>query len=617
MKKKTKAILIARHLTMEEIQEIKTSYENGKSSFELFLTNVEFLPASIEKFDYTVIEEVNKNTINEFVFQEILNFGEIEVGGKAITDLLSYEKMSLWHYQKMRTYFFVRNGFYEISACFQLGENFESTIIYTENTAWNFYPYNKSVFEIKLQTKAEDEKKNYWSILKYAVFFKLRVFLAFFQIQNLKKVEHILIDHSFKQTVLGLESLKPKQANYNLEYLFDKINPKFLILDEKEVPKLKGKSKFFHLDFNFKTERKTLFSELILLKGMLSSKIRKEAKAIKIEVHKHYQTIENSHLTPTQRFVFNYFKSLHKTNQFFIFKYLSYRNFFSKYPNIRTISSIDENGARIKTILDAAKQNKIKTYGIQHGAVFNLHPSYMFTLEDKKRNIVPDVTFIWGEYWKRMLVEQGNYDTSKLIVSGQIRTEIIPKLLKQIPLDPELNPENRKIFLFASQFQRDENQRRQIALDVFESVKKHDNILLIIKLHPSEKNELEYYHKLAKQVSCTNYKLIYHYDLYKLIAMSDIVSTSFSTVGAEAVYFTKPLIILDPLKQDLQRYFEQGVAFQAINKVELEKTILGILSKKLVIKKEMYEHFINEYAYRIDGGVVNRVLNTILSNNSQ
>ena len=611
MKKKTKAILIARHLSKEEVQEIKEVYANTELTYAIFLTSIEFLPSSTEQFDYTLVEEVDKNAINEFSFQEVLDFGEIEVGGKTITDLLSFEKMSLWHYQKMRIYFFIRNGFYEISKSLELSEKYEKIKIYTESTAWNFYPYDKSLFEINLLIKAEEEKTNYWSILKYAVFFKLRVFSAFFQIHSLKKVEHILIDHSFKQTVLDIETLKPKQANYNLEYLFGKINPKFLVLDEKEVPKLKGKSKFFHLDFNFKTVRKTLFSELILFKGILSGRVRKEKKAIETTVYIQYQSIENCNLTSTQRFIFNYFKSLHKTNQFFIFKYLSYRNFLCKYPNIKTISSIDENGARIKTIFDAAKQNGIKTYGIQHGAVFDLHPSYMFTSQDKKRNIVPDLTFIWGEYWKRILIEQGNYDADKLMVTGQIRTDVIPKLRIQTPIDTELNPKKRKIFLFASQFQRDENQRKQIALDVFESVKNHNNILLIIKLHPSEKNELEYYHKLAGQVSCTNYKLIYHYDLYKLIAMSDIVSTSFSTVGAEAVYFTKPLIIFDPLKQDLQRYFEQGVAFQVSNKAELEKTILGILSNKLLIKKEMYEHFINEYAYRIDGGVCKRIIEKI------
>ena len=87
--------------------------------------------------------------------------------------------------------------------------------------------------------------------------------------------------------------------------------------------------------------------------------------------------------------------------------------------------------------------------------------------------------------------------------------------------------------------------------------------------------------------------------------------TYFSTVGTEAVYFYKPLIILDHLKQDIQNYHKENVAFQATNSNELKNYINKILSDDLKINVKAYQNFINKYAYKIDGKVSERCLNFI------
>ena len=90
-------------------------------------------------------------------------------------------------------------------------------------------------------------------------------------------------------------------------------------------------------------------------------------------------------------------------------------------------------------------------------------------------------------------------------------------------------------------------------------------------------------------------------DLYLLLHLSDIVVTCFSTVGTEAVYFHKPLVILDHLKEDILHYIAEGVAFAATNSIELKTCLERIFSHQLVFDTNIYEEYIGRYALRIDG----------------
>ena len=103
-----------------------------------------------------------------------------------------------------------------------------------------------------------------------------------------------------------------------------------------------------------------------------------------------------------------------------------------------------------------------------------------------------------------------------------------------------------------------------------------------------------------------NYEIIYYIDLYFLISTCNILITSFSTVGTETIYFSKPLIILDPLKQDIQNYHKEGIAFQATNSKELKNFIKNILCDDLRISNKLYKAYIEKYVFKIDEKVSER-----------
>ncbi len=223
-----------------------------------------------------------------------------------------------------------------------------------------------------------------------------------------------------------------------------------------------------------------------------------------------------------------------------------------------------------------------------------------------------DYTLVWGEYYKSLLSNKGNYNPDSLIVTGHIRTDVIP-LLEKGRQGIKGIPDNMPIVIFASQPQRDASLRIRTARDVFNAVKRLNNMMLIVKLHPAEKNDSRFYESVADEYGLENYKIIYDEDLYTLISSCEALITCFSTVGTETAYFYKPLIILDHLRQDIQGYKKEGIAFQAAGPVELYQYLKGILDGSLQIDRKAYGRFISKYAYKIDGQVSERCVTFLKS----
>lgn len=550
-----------------------------------------------------------KKTINYEIFDQILKFGEINIGDTAITDMLMFEKASIWHYHKFRTYFFIRNLIFEIRLIEKLAMKYQKITYYGESGFLKNYPFNFSGLTI-LIPESKKSKVNYRTIFNYILFFKLRVIAGFFQLNRYSKANHIIIDHAIKQTILNFFTLRPELGNYYLEYLFEKLDDDFLILDEVDIPKFNKGSDFSIKKWHFITKGRRLFAEIILLRGLMSRSVKKQLKSFDNQLAGKYKPIKSGLTNPVDLMIIDFIKSLHASSKLYLFKYLAYKKFLSHH-HFKSISTIDENSPRIKSILDAAKMNGMKTIGIQHGTIHDLHPAYMFTKQDAERKLMPDFTMVWGENWKKLLTEKGNYHSGSLMITGQIRTDIISSLQNHKHNNSISVPENSRVILFASQPQQDPELRQKSALDVFTAVKKIKDVHLVIKLHPAEFNDFDYYHELARKSGCTNYQVVLQVDLYLLISISDIVITCFSTVGAETAYFSKPLIILDHLKQDIQKYHREGIAFLATNSEELYDYILKIIGKKLSFDAVSNQNYIQRFAYKVDGQVSERIISFI------
>ena len=607
----TTAIVIKRKLSNIEIHEIEqllidypqtVVYSEGNIPKKLNHVNSLFLE----------LDPKEKKRINFQVMDQVLAFGETVITDKTITDMLTFGKASIWHYHKFRIYFHIRNYIYDLTMLQNIASKNDKVFYFGSNKLLANNPQltGKIVPSVKPEEKAGT---SYRGLFGYSLFFISRIMFGLFYNKNVKNKKHLLIDHAQKQTCFNFTSLKPKKDNYNLDYLFDRIDDDFGILDEIEIIKPSAIQSSLFKKYNFFKNRKRnyFFSENILLRELISKGSIKRRKNNAIKLLNIYSQIASHVDDPVQKMILSSLRSLHQSSLYYLFKYRAYQRFFKKH-RFQTVSSIDENSPRIKTILDAAKSIGIKTVGIQHGAIHNLHPAYMFTNRDKKRKIATDYTLVWGVLWKKILMEEGNYPDNSVFITGQIRTDIIPKLREQFETaEQKIVQPGKKSLLFASQPQRDPQLRKQAAEDVFITAKTIDNVHLTVKLHPAEKNDFDYYSKIARSVGCTNYDIIYHAELYELLAIADIVITCFSTVGAEAIYFDKPLVILDHLMQDIQNYHKEGIAFQARNSKELVLIVKDILGGNKRIDKEAYTRYVKKVAYKVDGKAGERAVKFI------
>lgn len=565
-------------------------------------------------FEQSVLSSLEKNQIFSQSLNDLLAFGDKQIDGKAVSKWLTFGAMPLWHYQRFRIYFPLRNLLLEFAELQKLSLDSGKVICYTCNKFLSNLSELPPNLELRFNGVSPKAAVNYKVIAAYTCFAIVRFVIGSFQMLNVRGKRHLILDRSEKQICIDPDTLRTKPDNYNLSNLLDRSGKYFLIISEVEIPKFNASSNFRLNGYHFWQQgrmQRTLYGEYILFSGMLNARIRKEKNRILFDFDSAIKIIAKAKLSSRERMIFSFYIDLRKTNSFFIVKHLAYLRFFDKHRFI-TVSSIDENSPSTRCILDAGKANNAKIIGIQHGIIGDSQPAYVYTNSDCQNRIMADYSLVWGKYWKEFMIGKGNYPPESIHVIGQLRTDVIPRLKEIVNSDLKLKlVANKSLVVFASQPQPDARLRRQAALDVFTALKDEKDIVIIVKLHPAERYAFNYYHAIAGAAGCSNYKLVYDIDLYRLLAACDVLITCFSAVGTEAVYFEKPLIILDHNRTDLLGYHAEGVAEMAIGSDDLKMLVRGFLDRQIIPDTTAYASFISRYAYRIDGHVVDRCLSFI------
>jgi hypothetical protein len=607
-------IVVNRSLSDAEIIAVKSMMEGG--SHQLISSVGLPVALSIFKLEPSLLSSEEKKKVFAQSLNDLLAFGDLHVDGKAVSRWLTFGAMPLWHYQRFRIYFPLRNLLLELAEIKKLSIGSEKVICYTGSTFLSSLPELPANLELHFSALVPKTGLNKRVAAIYACFVFIRFIIGAFQFRNIRGKRHLILDRSEKQICIDPDTLQTKPDNYNLSYLLNRSGKDFLVLSEVEIPKFDPFSNFQLRAYHFWQQgrmKRTLYGEYLLFKAFFSYTIRRDKNKILHDFDLAINAISRASLSPQERLIFSFYIDLRKTNSYFILKHLAYLHFFRKHQFI-TISSIDENSPSVRCILDAGRAYNSKVIGIQHGIIGDSQPAYVYTESDRQNCIMADHTLVWGEYWKEFMVGKGNFPSQSVHVIGQLRTDVIPRLREIVNsgLKHKLAG-NKSLVVFASQPQPDARLRRLAALDVFNSVKDENEVFLIVKLHPAERYAFDYYHAIAGTAGCTNYMLAYDIDLYRLLAACDVLITCFSAVGNEAVYFNKPLIILDHNRADLLGYHAAGVAAMATGSNDLKEILHGFLEGKVKPDEAAYADFISLYAYRIDGHAVDRCLSFIRS----
>ncbi len=525
--------------------------------------------------DLNLVKDVEKAEINESVFDHLLDLGDLLIDTESIRDILRADNTTWLFYHRFKLYFEVRAFILIEKELTLLSEKYKKVHLITKNQSL------RSISNENLEVLC-NRKKNMLEMgqLHYVFSALVRFFFGAFQsLQNFSKQILIIESDSHIQEVIN-EDLSKSRGNRFFHGYLKKVGNDHLILDHLAIQKdrsFRAKASLFR----FKEPNARLSSEWVLGKYILNpfnwNKIyalikghRLKSGALKSGRSSDFDSI---HKRMIELLIQNSMSSF-----YFNLKYEAYKAYFSR-NKIKVVICVDENSPNNKAILDAAKFEGVYTIAYQHGSVHRLNPSYRFSENDIRYNPIPDLTLVWDKYWYDYLIEEANYPALNVKILGQLKKDIIPALLKSdLVLGKKQTYQSKKVILYASQPLRDAKLENQILKSVFRVCSEMDHVTLVVRPHPLEKPNKNIA-VIAEKMAGLSYEVDSETDLFVALATADVVVTFFSTVGMEAGYFNKPLVIFDPLKQDPLHYIAKGVGIGTHDEAELKTAIENALKE--------------------------------------
>ena len=272
--------------------------------------------------------------------------------------------------------------------------------------------------------------------------------------------------------------------------------------------------------------------------------------------------------------------------------------FFSKHKPTVIIQAY-EVGSLAKVFEIAAKKFDIKTIGIQHGILNEPEHDYMhkeiYSSENPLGNPIPNSTFVFGEYYKKILIDKGNYASNQLVVTGNPSWHQVDKFKEIFNYDDILkkyNISNKKIILIPLSFRiayAKNNVSDRIVLDnVHKILGNRKDLTIIVRPHPGDEFDQSVLDRLYPN---SNFKCS-QASLVEDLLISDIVFITYSTVALEAALFSKPVIYVNFNKTKKSQTYSKTPSMLVENGLALYATLeeLQDIIDKIFEKTWIYDN---------------------------
>ncbi|QYZ79825.1 hypothetical protein E2N92_10500 [Methanofollis formosanus] len=288
---------------------------------------------------------------------------------------------------------------------------------------------------------------------------------------------------------------------------------------------------------------------------------------------------------------------------------------------------INEYGWRERPLIVAANVERIPTLAIQHGVIHPFHRGYIYNKYEISAEgqacspycPIPDMTTLYGEYHKDLLTKSSSYPPDHVVVTGQPRYDILPVLMKDMPLEAIASKyclDSNSIYILWTTQCHGLSMEENICNfnTVFSAIEGLENVNLVIKQHPGEGDE---YTDLIKEY-LKDYSIKVKIcprdsNTFELLCACDLVITKSSTTGLEGIALNKPLIILNLSEDpDTVDYVDQGVAIGVYDASDLKRAITQLLNDDSMLAQNR-KKFIKRNLYSVDGQATERVIRCAMS----
>jgi hypothetical protein len=227
--------------------------------------------------------------------------------------------------------------------------------------------------------------------------------------------------------------------------------------------------------------------------------------------------------------------------------------------------------------LAAARAEKVPIIAVQHGGIQSRHLGYVHA--DRPAALtLPDRTYVFGDWERRVLVESSVYRDDEVRVSGSPRLDLVRA---------ETGRDRNKV---RSELRVARSDRLLVVSTTWGALarKYHfpvtlarlfdrpmPGIHLVIKLHPGEQDDGLYRRVIEGVAAARGFRpppisVVHRVDLYRLLGAADAHLGIYSTVITEAVFTRTPNLLAACVQPyDLLGYVEAGVAVPVHDGAEL------------------------------------------------
>ena len=251
---------------------------------------------------------------------------------------------------------------------------------------------------------------------------------------------------------------------------------------------------------------------------------------------------------------------------------------------------------------------------IQHGAVsVDMGGFHVMPLEANKQAV-------WGEIPQGWHVTRGK-DIESQVITGNYRFDPIAKkyAMNDDELRRQLKIDNHKgVIVLGTEWYAGISvmytwEMNEQLVRALHALKLYSNKQIVVKLHPTF---YQHYKKIVSEIANeVGIEVILTKDyLWELLSICDLLICGNSTIGIEAMFFAKPVIIVNLENTPEIPYASYGAAICAHTPEEIESAIDTALHDSATIKKLTLnqERFLRDYTYKRDGQASKRVAHLIM-----
>lgn len=270
-----------------------------------------------------------------------------------------------------------------------------------------------------------------------------------------------------------------------------------------------------------------------------------------------------------------------------------------------------------RAALAAARAAGVKSVGVQHGILYPHYFSYLHK-EDETDCPIPDLTAVFGEEARRLLIEMGRYPENRIVITGSPKFDSLlerSRKLKPSMIRDSLGLSNADaLVLVASRFRpiRDTHQAIGTAFpELVRAVESMDGVAALVKPHPAEPKEP--YEEVLKRLGSRNVGLVNPtQDLGALLVASDVLVTVESLSAVEALVVGRPVVVLN-MPTNLRSLVESGAALGvpagADPRPVLERALFDEPSRKAL--EAARRRYLDEVARGVDGQATRRLVELV------